>query len=309
MRRRFALVYNARAGIAVPRLLDGVLAALRAGGAEVFQIAARNAEDAAAQVATLAATDSADAVIAAGGDGTFRAVAAGAAGRMLPVGFVPLGTGNILAHEIGLTKRAADLARGLRDDPVIPVMGGLVNGAAFFLMCGAGFDGRIVGDLNYRAKRIAGRAAYSFPVTKALAAGAEVFDVDIDGKPFEASWIIVSNASHYGGSFTLTRATQLGAARMIATIVEARTRRQLLATSLALALGRLADPKTRPSFVKVMPANRVLIGQQIATRVEVDGDDAGLSPADVSAHGPVVQLIVPAGYVAGLTNRHTNHVL
>ena len=309
MRRRFALVYNARAGIALPRLLDGVLAALRAGGAEVFQLAARSAEDATAQVATLAAIGSADAVIAAGGDGTFRAVATGAAGRMLPVGFVPLGTGNVLAHELGLIKRAADLARGLRDDPVIPVTGGLVNGAAFFLMCGAGFDGRIVGDLNYRAKRIAGRAAYSYPVTKALAAGTEAFDVDVDGRGFEASWVIVTNASRYGGAFTLTRETQLGAGRLIATIVEARTRRQLLTTSLALALGRLADPATRPSYVNAIPANRVLIGQQIATRVEVDGDDAGLSPADVSARGPVVHLIVPAGYVAGLTNRHTNRVL
>ena len=309
MRRRFALVYNARAGIAVPRLLDSVLAALRAGGAEVFQLAARSAEDATAQVATLAATGSADAVIAAGGDGTFRAVAAGAAGRMLPVGFVPLGTGNVLAHELGLTRRASEIARGLQDDPVIPVMGGLVNGAAFFLMCGAGFDGRIVGNLNYRAKRILGRAAYSFPVTKALAAGAEAFDVDVDGRSHESSWVIVSNASRYGGAFTLTRDTQLGARRMIATIVEARSRRQLLATSVALALGRLADPATRPSYVKVMPANRVLIGQRTATHIEVDGDDAGLSPADVSAHGPVVQLIVPPAYVAGLTNRHTNHVL
>jgi diacylglycerol kinase (ATP) len=309
MRRRFALVYNARAGLALPRLLDGVLAALRGSGAEVFQLAARSAADATAQVATLAATETADAVLAAGGDGTFRAVAAGAAGRTLPVGFVPLGTGNILAHEIGLTKRASDLARGLCNDPVIPVMGGVVNGAAFFLMVGAGFDGRIVGDLNYRAKRIAGRAAYSYPVTKALAAGAEAFDVDVDGRSFEASWAIVSNASRYGGSFTLTRDTQLGAARMIATIVEARTRRQLLTTSLALALGRLADPATRPSYVKAMTANRVLIGHRAATHVEVDGDDAGLSPADVSAHGPVVHLIVPAAYVAGLTNRHTNHVL
>ena len=124
MRRRFALVYNARAGIALPRLLDGVLAALRTGGAEVFQLAARSAEDATAQVATLAAIGSADAVIAAGGDGTFRAVATGAAGRMLPVGFVPLGTGNVLAHELGLIKRAADLARGLRDDPVVQDAGG-----------------------------------------------------------------------------------------------------------------------------------------------------------------------------------------
>ncbi len=308
MRRRFALVYNARAGLAVPRLLDAVLASLRASGSEVFQLATRSAEDATAQVAGVAAARSADAVIAAGGDGTFRAVAAGAAGSELPVGFVPLGTGNVLAYELGLSPRAADLARGLVDDPVILVRGGLVNGLPFFLMVGAGFDGRIVAGLNYRAKRLLGRAAYSGPVIKALAAGAQDFDVEVDGKAFAASWVIVSNASHYGGSFTLTRETQLGAGKLVAVIVEAKSRTALLTTSLSLALGRLARAETRPDFVRVVAAERVRLGRQVVTPVEVDGDAAGFSPVDVSAHGPVVRLIVPRGYVADVTNRHTNHL-
>ena len=38
MRRRFALVFNSKAGHAVPRLLDGVLAIVRQSGAQVFQL-------------------------------------------------------------------------------------------------------------------------------------------------------------------------------------------------------------------------------------------------------------------------------
>ena len=134
------------------------------------------------------------------------------------------------------------------------------------------------------------------------------FDVDVDGKVFESSWVIVTNASRYGGSFTLTRDTCLGAGQLVAVIVEAQSRATLLGTSLSLALGRLADPRTRPGYVRAVPANRVVIGRQVATRVEVDGDEGGMSPVDVSAHGPVVQLIVPPRYVADVTNRHTNHV-
>ena len=93
MRRRFALVFNSKAGHAVPRLLDGVLDIVRQSGAQVFQLPARNAAEAAERVSEAAQQGGCDAVIAAGGDGTFRAVATGAAGSGLAVGVIPLGTG------------------------------------------------------------------------------------------------------------------------------------------------------------------------------------------------------------------------
>ena len=308
MRQRFALVFNARAGVARPRLLDGVLSGVRGAGGRVFQVAARSAEEAAEQVADLARTGGADCVIAAGGDGTFRAVATGAGDTALPVGFVPLGTGNVLKHEIGLTSRAGELARGLLHNPVVSVRGGRVNGAPFFLMAGAGFDGRIVAGLNYKTKRMLGRAAYTGPVTQTLARGADTFDVDIDGRALTASWVIVTNAAHYGGSFILTRETQLGASQLVAVVVTSSTRRALIGASLALGLGRLARPETRPAGMQVLPATRVKIGFQMPVPGEIDGDDAGLTPFEVTNDGPTVQLIVPPAYVADLTKRHTNHV-
>ncbi len=308
MRQRFALVFNASAGLARPRLLDGVLSGVRGAGGSVFQVAARSAEEAAERVAALAQTGGTDCVIAAGGDGTFRAVASGAAGTELPVGFVPLGTGNVLKHELGLPWRAGDLARGLLHDPVISVRGGRVNGAPFFLMAGAGFDGRIVADLHYKTKRLLGRSAYAVPVVRTLARGADRFDVDIDGQLLTASWVIVTNAAHYGGSFVLTRETQLGAGQLVVVVVPSATRRALFAASLALGLGRLARPETRPAGVLVLPATRVKIGFQMPVPGQIDGDDAGLTPFDVTGGGPEVRLIVPPAYVADLTNRHTNHV-
>ena len=308
MRRTFALVFNDRAGVARPRLLDGVLAGLRAGGAAIFQVPTRSAEEASECVAALAAECGADAVIAAGGDGTFRAVATGAADSDLPIGFIPLGTGNVLAYEIGIRKRSAELARGLLDNPVIPVQGGLVNGAPFFLMVGAGFDAEIVQGLNYRTKRMFGRAAYSGPVTKTLLRGPVPFDVNVDGRAFEASWVIITRASHYGGSFVLTRETQLGTGGMVAVIIEGRTRAALLAASTALALGRLAKTETRPRGVTVIPATSVVIGQRVSTQIEVDGDEGGVSPVEIVTSGPTVRLIVPPRYVADVMDRHTNHV-
>ena len=308
MRKKFALVFNARAGLARPRLLDGVLVVLKDAGADVFQVPARSAEEASMRVAELAGQRGADAVIAAGGDGTFRAVATGAADTELPVGFIPLGTGNILAYEIGIQKRAAELARGLLENPAIPVRGGLVNGAAFFLMVGAGFDAAIVHGLNYKTKRLIARAAYTSPFVKTILRGSDMFDVEVDGRAFEASWVIVTRASHYGGSFVLTRETQLGASGMIAVVFESQSRAALLVAATALGLGRLVNPATRPRGVTVLQASRVLIGKNTKAPVQVDGDESGTTPVDILAAGPVVRVIVPVSYVAELTNRHTNHV-
>jgi diacylglycerol kinase (ATP) len=307
-RKSFALIYNARAGVARPKLLDGVLALLKDAGTTVFALPARTAEEASARVAEVAAAGGADAVIAAGGDGTFRAVATGAANTDLPVGYIPLGTGNVLAYELGLKKRAHDVAKNLLENPVIKIQGGLVNGAPFFLMVGAGFDARIVNGLNYKTKRIFARAAYTVPVTKTLLRGPEAFDVDVDGRAFTASWVIVTRASHYGGSFVLTRDTQLGCPDMIAILFDAKSRYQLLKAAAGLGLGRHVRPETRSSGVTVLPAARVQIGRRVVVPVQVDGDEAGVSPVDVIASGPVVHFIVPPAYVADLTNRHTNHV-
>ncbi len=308
MRQRFALVFNERAGSIRPRLLKQVLAGLRKAGASVTPVEARNPEQATRLVQQIARTGSVDAVIAAGGDGTIRAVAAGVCGTSLPVGIIPLGTGNVMKHEIGLASHAGGIAHTLLEGPVISARAGLVNGAPFFLMAGAGFDGRIVAGLDHKTKRLLGRAAYAVPVTRALTAGAEGFDVEVDGTPYEANWVIVSNAAHYGGSFVLTRQTQLGANRLIAIVVTGKTRRALLAASLALATGRLANPATCPKGIVVRPARHVKIGARVPVHIEVDGDEAGVSPVEITSGGPEVRLIAPSAYVAGLTNRHTNHL-
>ncbi len=308
MRRRFALIFNASAGVARPRLLDRAVGQLEAAGATVETLKTASAGDATAQVRELAADSGFDAVIAAGGDGTIRAVAAGAAGSSLAVGVIPIGTGNVMKHEIGLASRATIIAETLLNGPEITVRGGLVNGAPFFLMVGAGFDGRVVSHLNFKSKRVMGRLAYGGPIMRTLLHGPDHLDVGIDGAQYKASWVIVSNVAHYGGSFVLTRETQLGANKLVAVLIEKKSRFALFSAPVYLALGRLADPKTCPGGVRVIPAHRVQISAATAVPVQVDGDEAGMTPVEIIANGPEVRLIVPAAYVADVTKRHTNHV-
>ncbi len=308
MRRRFALVYNASAGTALPKLFDGVLGRLRDGKAEIFQVPARNADEAATRVAELAARDVCDAVVAAGGDGTFRAVATGAAGTALPIGLIPLGTGNVLANEIGLERRAKAVAEVLLFGDEIEARGGLVNGAPFFLMLGAGFEARIVSKLDYRTKRAFGRGAYVYPVIRTLVEGPQFFDVEIDGRRFDASWVILSFATRYASLFKLAPEAGVGRDTLMAVVMEAGSRLEIANNLISLALGWMARPETRPKGVHVLPIKVARIGRLTTAPVEIDGDQGGVSPVEVRADGQSMRLLVPPRYVADLTNRHTNRV-
>ena len=309
MRRRFAIVHNARAGKARLHLLNQVVSTLLQGGAEVSVFSAATAAEATAHVKMLAASQAADAIVAAGGDGTVRSVVAALAGTKLPAGVIPLGTGNVIKYELGLPSDAAAIAHLLRAGPLLKVQTGLVNGQIFLLMVGAGFDGRIVATLDETAKRRFGRLAYAGPISRGLIAQPQLFDVLADGTRYQATWVVVTNAAHYGGSFALTCETQLGANKLIAVIFTGASRATLLANSLALGLGRLAKSKTRPRGVIAVPVERVSICGVATVCVEIDGDAAGMTPIEISSNGPAINLIVPDTYVADVTKRHTNRVL
>lgn len=308
MRQRFALVFNDTAGTIRPMLLDRVLTVLRDAGAEVVPVEANSAAEASLKVRALALEGRVDGIIAAGGDGTVRAVAMGVAGTSMPVGYIPLGTGNVLKYEIGLPSDAASIAATLLHGEVVQSRCGLVNGAPFFLMAGAGFDARIVAGLAQAAKRVMGRAAYTFPATHAIFSRPYRFHVEADGDAYEASWLIVTNARHYGGSFVLTRETQLGTEGLIAVIVTGHTRRALLSAGFALAAGRLGDGARCPKGVIVRPVQCVRVSGRDPVPIQVDGDNSGVSPAEILASGPQVRFIVPADYVAALTKRHANRL-
>ena len=162
------------------------------------------------------------------------------------------------------------------------------------MMAGAGFDGGIVANLNQNAKRRLGRLAYAGPLVSALLRPPRIFDVEVDGVAFEASWAIVSNARHYGGSFVLTRETALCSEGLAAILVIGASRADVFKAALALGLGRLADPASRPKGVVVLPASHVVMGASIPVPLEIDGDEAGMTPVTVTSGGPVVRFIVPA---------------
>jgi diacylglycerol kinase (ATP) len=105
-----------------------------------------------------------DLVLAAGGDGTVRCVAAELTGTDTPLGLLPLGTGNLLARiavddpEAAVTAALTGADRNI--DVVHVTLDRALKGDVFLVMAGLGYDAALMGDTNDALKDRVGWLAY-----------------------------------------------------------------------------------------------------------------------------------------------------
>jgi len=128
-----------------------------------------------------------DLVIAAGGDGTIRVVAAGLAGTDVAMAIIPAGTGNLLARNLAIpldVDGALDVALGSDerriDTVVLTVDGGEPD--RFAVIAGTGLDALIMDNVNDKLKKIIGPGAYFIAATKALGHLPVPVHIVVDGK-------------------------------------------------------------------------------------------------------------------------------
>jgi YegS/Rv2252/BmrU family lipid kinase len=293
MRRRFFLIANPGAGVSGAPLVDEVMRALVSRGATVERTTA-----ASLKAATLSAREAAEsgryeAVVAAGGDGTIRHVAAALIGTDTPLGIIPVGTGNVLAHEIGLPATPAAVSSALLDGPVSTVACAEANGETFLLMVGAGFDARVLSSLDQRLKSRVGKMAYAGPLLGALIRSADTLNVTIDGQHRTASWVVIANARHYGGHFVLAPRTGILERGLEAILFKSRSRAVLLGQLMSLAAGRLEPRSVHGGDVEMLRCSRVSVTAHDAIPTQIDGDVLGTTPLEISAGTAELRLIVP----------------
>lgn len=299
MRRRFFLVVNAGAGVSRPRLVDAVATALERGGAFIERETAHDFAAIRRLVGAAARSARYEAIVAAGGDGTIRAAAAGMTGSDTPLGIVPCGTANVLAHEIGLEATPDRVCQTLRHGPPVPIVCARANDELFLLMVGAGFDARVVAALSHTLKNRIGKGAYVGPVLGALLMPIETLDVTIDQRLHTASWVVIANARHYAGRFVLAPRTGIKQRGLEAVLFKARSRIVLLHQLLSLLRGRL-DLRSGPyGDVEIHTCSRVKISAAGPVPVQIDGDLFGTTPVETEAGNDVIRLIMPATALPG----------
>lgn len=127
-------------------------------------------------------------VIAAGGDGTVRAVAEVIRNTDTRLGIIPMGTGNLLARNLNLVLErpewAMRIAMSGREDVVDVGTLALKEGGdkqAFLVMAGMGFDAEVMSDTNSDLKSKVGWLAYVEAGTRKLLGKSVDVTIEVDG--------------------------------------------------------------------------------------------------------------------------------
>ena len=300
MRRRFLVLVNAGAGLSRPWLVDEVARALERAGASVTRETLGEFAAIRRQAAAAARSQHYDVVVAAGGDGTIRAAAAGMHGTDVPLAIIPCGTANVLAQEIGLKAKPDLVCQTLRHGPQISIACPRANGEPFLLMAGAGFDARVVGALDHALKSRIGKVAYTGPVLGALMRPPDTLSVTIDNHCHEASWVVIANARHYAGRFVLAPGTGIQQRGLEAVLFRARSRVVLMGQLLSLLRGQLDARAARNGDVVMHQCAHAKITAPHPVPVQIDGDPFGVTPLEAQAGSEAIRLIVPAGARGGV---------
>jgi YegS/Rv2252/BmrU family lipid kinase len=147
-----------------------------------------------------------DLLIACGGDGTVTACAEGVAGTGVPLALIPLGTGNLLARNVGVPmglEEALEVALGGAQQPVDA---GRVNGKLFLVMAGLGLDARMLDDTSEPLKKRLGWLAYALTAVRHLGDRPMKVTVRADGgrpRRLRAGAVIIGNVGWLQGGVPL----------------------------------------------------------------------------------------------------------
>jgi diacylglycerol kinase family enzyme/membrane-associated phospholipid phosphatase len=168
-------------------------------------------DDAGRQMTHAALTAGADVVVAAGGDGTVRVVASELARTGVPLGILPVGTGNLLARNLSLPLQmdvALDVVLAGQDRAIDLVrMGGDgMDDDHFAVMGGLGLDAAIMQGAPDDLKKRVGWPAYFIAGLRHFRDPAVRVEITVDDGPTEryrASTVVIGNVGTLTGGIPL----------------------------------------------------------------------------------------------------------
>jgi diacylglycerol kinase family enzyme len=165
------------------------------------------------EAACLRANGRLRAVVAAGGDGTFRLIAERTPPGT-PLVVLPLGTENLLAQYLEFTADPWQLARVVADGVTAALDAGEAAGRLFTLMAGCGFDAEVVRrlhrsrqghihHLSYAKPILDAIRKYDYPELRVYYAPADAVDGGGElTQEITARWVFVVNLPRYAGGLS-----------------------------------------------------------------------------------------------------------
>lgn len=307
--QKIALFYNPASGPRMERrhhVIEEAAAVFRKAGKEVAVEPTRGPGTAAAQVREVLARQF-DTVVIAGGDGTINDALQGLAGQPAALGVIPMGTGNVLAHDLGMSHRAGEAARQMLAFQSRRIALGKVeftghNGAPtsrwFIAVAGVGGSAKLMYDVHAGLKGAHGMAAYYLQMTRlALLHRFDSFNVhyrDQDGQlqtcsAVEADAVRITNFGGLMRRWAWGAELQRDDAQLVLFTSSSRAR------FLHYTFERILGSKRRTPGVEMVYAKEIVCtanhpGQRLYA--EADGEYIGGPPVKITVVPEMLNLLM-----------------
>jgi len=237
-----------------------------------------------------------DAVIAGGGDGSIRAVAATLAGTSVPLGIIPLGTRNHFAKDLGLPLDIEGAAETIASGQTRMVDLGEVNGEIFINNSSIGIYPYLIIERDRRrardglAKWMAMVPAFlqmlrHFP-RRRLRISAEDF-----ARPYRTPCLFVGNNEYGMELFTFGRRHRLDAGRLWFYVVKPRTPLAFFWMVWRMSFGRINEARDLDRFEL---ARAEVSARATQLSVALDGEVSFMhTPLHYRSRAQALRVIVP----------------
>lgn len=280
MTRRITAIMNPISGARNRRAeLDEIGRRLQAHGAH-FDLQFTTQPNHAAALAA-AAVEISDAILVVGGDGTVREVAEGMIGSTTPLLIFPTGTENLVARQFGMTTDIDRVVECLLNGTTISCDLWRANGKAMLVVAGIGFDAECAyrlsqnrrGHITYFSWVRASLKAfwsYRFPTIRVELDGQCVFD--------DKGLAFVGNLPCYGGGLNILAKAKYDDGLLDVCVLPCQSRLNLARQAWRIFRSRHVDSPG----AYYGQGSRVSITSTDSVRVQIDGDEGGFLPLDIT---------------------------
>jgi diacylglycerol kinase (ATP) len=260
-----------------------------------YEIHETSAGDRPGEIVRARLRDGFDLAVAAGGDGTVSAVIDGLVGSSAQLGIVPIGTGNLIARELGIPEEIEAAVALIADSPGERRIDAMrIGERVFALNVSVGVSASVIGGTTSTNKNRFGRIAYVWTtIHKIFMLRPRRLSVAVDDVEHEYRTIEVAILN--GGRLTRSfqregQEIRLDDGQLDVLIVGLNASRDYVRYFFGILAGR---PAKLPAHYH-RAERHVTIRSKASLPVQADGDIIGMTPLDVDFLPGAVTVLVPA---------------
>lgn len=209
------------------------------------------------------------------------------------MGYIPIGTANILQIETKIKKEATEIFNVLVSNNYKKINLTKINEKYFFLMAGIGFDSKIVKSINTKIKKYLGKLIFFYKgLENFLFLKNNKMEIEVENEKMIVDWVLCTNSKYYAGPYSIINDINIFDDKIVTYIFKDLTRIKLLYYIwLILTKGDLSSAKSiikkKLDTLKINRINNKLLYQ-------VDGENCGYEDKLViSKTKKFINLLIP----------------